>query len=84
MFKRRTGVLLLLSCGSIAFSGVFSGLYAAWNSQNTNGNPVIPGYFADPSIIRIKSEQALSSIRSNHSMENFASQMKTIYSKAIS
>jgi hypothetical protein len=51
MFKRRTGVLLLLSCGSIAFSGVFSGLYAAWNSQNTNGNPVVPGYFADPSIL---------------------------------
>jgi len=40
--------------------------------------------FADPMIIRTKAERAISSIRSNHSMENFASQMKTIYSNAIS
>jgi hypothetical protein len=40
----------LLAAG-VLISGVISAGEAAWNSQNTNGNPVVPGYFADPSII---------------------------------
>ena len=51
MYESRRSVLFILAFGVTAFSGGFSLLHAAWNSQNTNGNPVVPGYFADPSII---------------------------------
>ncbi len=40
--------------------------------------------FSDRSIIPIKSEQAILSIKSRHSKEIFSSQMKTIYLNAIS
>ncbi|MBN2188536.1 MAG: family 43 glycosylhydrolase, partial [Chitinispirillaceae bacterium] len=32
-------------------AGAVASADAAWNTSNTNGNPVVPGYFADPSII---------------------------------
>lgn len=38
---------MLLLASLLCFTG---SVYAAWNSPN-NGNPVLPGYFADPSII---------------------------------
>lgn len=45
---------------------------------------VIHEIFTDKSIIPIKSEQALRSIKSNHSIEAFSSSMKQIYLHAIS
>ena len=45
---------------------------------------IVHEIFADRATIGEKSEQAISSIRWNHSKENFASRMKEIYAEAIS
>jgi hypothetical protein len=45
---------------------------------------VVHEIFADKSIIPIKSERAILSIKTNHSMEYFSTQMKKIYLNAIS
>jgi glycosyltransferase involved in cell wall biosynthesis len=44
---------------------------------------IVHEIFADKGIIREKAELTILSIKTNHSMENFASRMKAIYAEAI-